>query len=471
MKDITSPYSNIEAQYMDRSYRRTINTKVFIVLLTGVYLFSLTGNSFVVNTILLLSLYSFLDLILSLSKGLPIKEITGFLMVVQLLLTPYLDYSMLKPKGISFMAVSQEKYFYYALPAVFAFIIGMKIKLKKNADNIIQNINKGDKSKNSKIGIALIVIGYLFFILQKTFNLAGYEFIFVVLALFRFVGLFYLWFSNNKYTVVYMLLVLIPTTISTIQGSVFIDLVIWFFFIYAFAAIKYKVKIRTTITIVAASLFLLLILQSVKIRYRAVEWKSVNTLKTSTGIDLFADLFTSSLQTINEKSLFKMKANLIIRMNQGWIVSHVLKKDVPNSVTEQKTFLSDELVGIILPRFIYEDKAIVGDNKKFRYLTGINLNKSVSMNVGILGDGYGNFGFLGGILFCFLFGLFLNLAINVCLKISNRTYSILFWMPLIFFYAMRAGNEFYIITNWIVKSGIIVMFYFYISKRIFRKSI
>lgn len=165
-----------------------------------------------------------------------------------------------------------------------------------------------------------------------------------------------------------------------------------------------------------------------------------------------------------------MQAKFINRLNQGFIVSYIMRKNVANKMN-QSNFFSRELLGIFLPRFIYSDKATVGSNEKFRYLTGIPLATSVTMNVGILGDGFGNYGFAGGILFCFSFGLFLNLVIGYCFTLSRRIKTILFWMPLILFYVMRAGNEFYIITNWTVKVALVVVVYYFISKRIFGKPI
>jgi hypothetical protein len=40
------------------------------------------------------------------------------------------------------------------------------------------------------------------------------------------------------------------------------------------------------------------------------------------------------------------------------------------------------------------------------------------------------------------------------------------WMPLIFLFSMRCGDEFYIITNHIIKSSLIVFIVFFCAKRI-----
>lgn len=454
------------------AYFKSRKSLLLWTLVTGVFLFSFTNNPAVITISLLLTLYCFGDLVLALGKIVPVKEVTALLMVVQLLLAPYLDYALLAPKRMSAMVVSRETYFSFALPAVLAFIVGMRLRFKQS--KLLHGelgFSAADQKRNSKIGVSLIAIGYIFLLMQNVLIIPGLEFLIVVLTLLRFVGVFYLMYSDNKLSKLLILAVMIPTTISTVRGSVFIDLLIWFFYIYAFAAIKFKLKTRTTLFIVISSVLFLMVLQTVKVDYRKIEWSKNRVTRKATGVDLFTDIFSESIQSIDKNSLWAMQAKFITRLNQGFIVSYVLRKDVVKNTNQTNSYFSNELLGVILPRFIYSDKATVGDNKKFRYLTGIPLATSVSMNVGILGDGFGNFGFMGGILFCFGFGLFLNLVMGYCFSLSRKIKTILFWMPLILFYVMRAGNEFYIITNWTVKVALIVLAYYYISKRIFGKAI
>ncbi|MCO5242057.1 MAG: hypothetical protein M9904_18610 [Chitinophagaceae bacterium] len=457
---------------MQDIYIRSKKTLLLWTLVVGLLLASFTNYPAVILISLLLTLYTFGELVLALGKIVPVKEITALLMVVQLLLAPFLDYAILAPQEMSAMAVDQKTYFSFALPAVLAFLIGMRFRFRR--PKIIQgemDFSETDRKRHNKIGIILIVIGYVFLFLQNVLVIPGLEFVIVVLSLFRFVGIFYLMYSNNRFYQILILAVAIPATISTVRGSVFIDLLIWFFFIYAFAAIKFRIRTRITMLIVALSIIFFMILQSVKVDYRKIEWRSNRVTQETTGVSLFADIFSANLQSLNKANLWLMQAKFITRLNQGFIVSYVLKKDVVKTTNKTNTYLGRELLGVVLPRFIYSEKATVGDNKKFRYLTGIPLATSVSMNVGILGDGYGNFGYAGGIFFCFCFGFFLNLVMGYCFSLSRRIKTILFWMPLILFYVMRAGNEFYIITNWTVKVAFVVIAYYFISKKYFGKAI
>ncbi|HTN05242.1 hypothetical protein [Agriterribacter sp.] len=470
--NIAAPKYNIHPFSLQNAYFKSKKYLLLWTLIIGLLLVSFTNYPGVVTISLLLTFYCFGELILALGRIVPIKEITALLMVVQLLLAPYLDYTLLLPKKMSFMVVSQETYFSFAVPAVLAFLIGMRLRLGRSKTmQGTMSFNEADQKRNNKIGISLIIIGYIFLLMQNALVIPGLEFLIVVLALLRFVGIFYLMNSNNRFSRVLILAVVIPATISTVKGSVFIDLLIWFFFIYAFAAIKYRIKTTSTLIIVSSSMLFLMILQSVKMDYRKIEWSKNRVTKKATGVDLFTDIFSASVKSIDKNSLWIMQANFIKRLNQGFIVSYVLRKDIVNTTNKTDSYFSAELLGVLMPRFIYAEKATVGDNKKFRFLTGIPLVTSVAMNVGILGDGFGNFGYTGGILFCFGFGLFLNLAMGYCFTLSRTITTVLFWMPLIFFYVMRAGNEFYIITNWTVKVALVVIVYYYISKRIFGKPV
>ncbi|MCC7526596.1 MAG: hypothetical protein IT250_17360 [Chitinophagaceae bacterium] len=467
-----TPRYHVSQFDFQKVYFRSKRLLLLLTLALGICLVSFFDQPAVITISILLTFFCFGELVLALGKILPVTEITSLLMVVQLLLAPYLDYTLLAAKKMSAMVVPQEVYFSYALPAVLAFIIGMRFRFRKsNPWKGQMNLSEIDRKRNSKIGIGLIVLGYASLLIQNALPIPGLEFFIVVLTLMRFVGIFYLMNSDNRLSYLWILAVIVPSTITTVRGSIFIDLLIWSFFIYAFAAIKYKITTRTTLIIVISTTLFLMVLQSVKMDYRKIEWSTNSVAKEASGVDLFTDILSSRVQTMDKNSWWMIQAKFINRLNQGFIVSYVMRKDVVRTTKQTNSFLGSELLGVILPRFIFSGKATVGDNKKFRFLTGIPLATSVSMNVGILGDGFGNFGYAGGVFFCFVFGVFINIVLNYCFTLSRKIPTILFWIPLIFFYVMRAGNEFYIIANWTVKVALVVIVYYAISKRIFGKAI
>ena len=50
--------------------------------------------------------------------------------------------------------------------------------------------------------------------------------------------------------------------------------------------------------------------------------------------------------------------------------------------------------------------------KKFRQFTGKRLVTNTRMTIGVFGDAYVNFGYFGGQVFMFFFGLFMNIVIQ-----------------------------------------------------------
>lgn len=439
-----------------------------LTALFAVYLFFFTGNSLLTSATLIFSFFSFAQLILAFGRSIPLRELTGFLMVLQLLLTPYFDYVVMQPKGISLMVVSQDAYFEYALPAVMALYIGLYLRFGKRKEfsfKAVFNPDPQDMLAYRKIGFVLVFIGYLCFFISSFLEMPSLEFFLVVLQLLRFVGLFYIWFSGSKYAALVIMSVFIPVIIITVQGSIFIDLIVWFFFLYSFAALKFRIRSITSLLLILFVMLFLIILQTVKVQYREIAWKSTSGETSDNGISLFGKLFSSQLQQMDERSYMVMNETMLRRANQGWIVSFVMNKYPSNKIDDFKNYFYPEALGIFLPRFVYPDKPKVGDNAKFRYMTGIRLKQSVAMNVGILGDGYGNFGYWGGIVFCFFFGFLINGCLSIFRRIEKSIPSIIFWIPVVFFYTMRAGNEFYIIINWMIKVSVVVLIYFLISKQ------
>jgi len=93
------------------------------------------------------------------------------------------------------------------------------------------------------------------------------------------------------------------------------------------------------------------------------------------------------------------------------------------------------------------------------------------MTIGILGDAYVNFGLIGGAVFMLGFGLFLNYILGFIYRLSSKYPSLILWIPFIFFYAMRAGNEFVVILNFITKSSIVVFIIFFLNKKRLRRPV
>lgn len=413
-------------------------------------------------------------LIARLGKTLPIRELAGFIYTFQILLGALFTYKFYPNLPVGAMVVREGTYYAYAVPCVLLFCLGLYFPKFKYTNYAVADALKSatiNKPEWSRLGIHLMGISYVGQLMADFFPSEGLNFIYSLLFLFRFVALYYLWVARNKYRYFFLLLIFLPFAINGFQSGLFIELFIWTFLTLAMMQLIRPLKFRTNLLLFVAGLFLLVVLQSVKVDFRLATWReSRKDMTIAERVSTFADMLTS-FEFGNSKTRDVANARFVVRINEGFILSHILRNLPERHPFADGEYFKNELIGIFVPRFLVPDKAVVGSHEKFERFAGWRLDAKVAMAVSILGDGYGNFGYWGGILFCFLNGLLLNWLLHYSVKLAKKyQLSLILWMPIIFTYSVRCGDEFYIITNHIVKSSIFVLFIFFVLKRTGRLS-
>ncbi len=417
--------------------------------------------------------FTILELLYSLNHKIPIKEFTIALLNIQLLLAPVFDYYLFSVSAFSIMVVTKEVYFGYVFPAALLFYIGLywpfrKSRMFKNHKPLLKRIKK-NKLKNIKMGLWMIGIGFIFTLIRTVTPYGGgVAFVVLIFSYFKFVGALIIWFSESKYAKPIVLFVFSAFLLEQIATGFFINIIIWSFFIYSFVAIKMNIKSWQSLMIGMIALFGVLILQTAKKEYRDRTWNSSEDERRSKLV-IFYESLSAQIEKTNQDELILLGAALNYRVNQGWILTKVIRHAKFNGNKIKGKYFTSELGGILLPRLLYPNKPVAGDKKKFEEMAGWKLSKTTTMNVGVLGDGYGNFGYWGGLGFCFFFALIFNYGLYKIYDISLKKYpTLILWVPVIFFFAMRAGNDFYIIANWIMKFGIIVFMFYLVTGKAMR---
>lgn len=391
--------------------------------------------------------------------SLPFKQLILSLMGLQLLISPFFDYYYFKNDVFGIMRVDEITYFSYVLPATIALHLGLNIFYPKSTNEIkLFKILPLQLALNNQLAWGLIISGHIFYLIGSIVNIpSSIAFIVVSLSFTRFIGFFYLWFSNSKHTKIAFIIIYIPFFISVVKSTIFIDLIVFVVLITAVYVMKNKTnKFKLTLFAIIG-FFGLFVLQSVKYSYRTIVWDK--NFSGNKGIVL-GRMMLDQVVNFSSLDLKTVGSGVNIRLNQGWILTSVMENIPSKTPIANGEYIKKELIGLLLPRFLYSDKAVVGDHDKFKRFTGWALASNVAMNVGIMGDGYGNYGKTGGIVFCFIFGLALGYIFHLFYKIAGQYPTLPIWGILIFFYSMRAGNEFYIIANWIIKTGVIVFLYY-----------
>jgi len=125
------------------------------------------------------------------------------------------------------------------------------------------------------------------------------------------------------------------------------------------------------------------------------------------------------------------------------------------------------VIASFIPRFLWPDKPIAGGKWNMEYFTGLII-EGYSMNVGPLGEAYGNFGNKGGIYFMFFYGLFFNIVIYLLIRIAKTKPTIILWFPVLFLNSIQVETDILMTVNALLKNCIFVAVCYWAADRFMR---
>ena len=422
----------------------------------GVYILSLIfikllwpGMSWWSLGALAICIHQFLLLFFSIGAVIPIRYLAGTFMCLQMLLGPTFAYNGLDKYQYAdyIMRIPEADYFQYALPAVIMFILGLHVTAAKLKGEIINELEIRKFIDNSgQLPYIFIGIGFLSGYVSGSFG-SELAFVFVLLGGFKYIGLFMLLLGSKQLKLWVLILVFGSIIASSLSGAMFHDLLTWLIMLGAVLAIKFKPNV--TLKAVATTGFILLavIIQQLKGDYR-------QTLKSETGnFDTFQNVYDENSSSIFN---FKKMASSNVRINQGFIVTNIMRT-VPAQVPfENGKELMKILEAAFLPRIIAPHKLNAGDRTIFSKYSRIALAPGTSMALGAMGDAYINFGVLGGCIFMFFLGLAYSEVLNGFYKFSRFFPFLLLFTPLVFYYPIRPDCELQTSLGHLVKSCFLI---------------
>jgi hypothetical protein len=414
-------------------------------------------------------LFNFLD---NLGQKIVVMDLAIVMAAFTCLVMPVIFYHVYTKENplarmwVRYMPVSSDDYFLFAVPAVFAMHIGLRVPLGKfniNKDpTVYMNNVKKILEQKPTLGLTLIATGVVSGLLNFLAP-EGLKQVFFFLAHLTFVGVFYVIYSPNKYK-----RFIVPGVIALMVGQslitgMFGDLI----FILACSSVLLllgkKIVLYKKILVAVAGVFFILLLQSVKHDYRQKAWGE------GTGADpvFYASLIVDRVS--DPSSIFEPNQifGISVRMNQGWLVAKTMynvpaKHDFGNGET-----IWQSIAAAIVPRFLWPDKPESGGKMNLKRYWGYNLS-GYSMNIGTLGEGYANFNVGGGIIYMFFYGLFFNFIVSYILKLSEKRPTIVLWIPFLFFYAIGVETDLLTTMGSLVKGVLFTWIVFRAFKIAFR---
>ncbi|TDQ19363.1 hypothetical protein DFQ04_1184 [Algoriphagus boseongensis] len=392
-----------------------------------------------------------------LGKSLPILELMLLVAGLQWIVGPLIEYSFPTLHYKYYMYVEEPVYMGYVAPAYFVFSAVLLIGLRKKWKYFIP---LEDLGFYSRYGIFLFLVGLGYDLLSGYLGFLG--FLGYIISNLKFVGAIILFFSPKLSLRRIFYLMILFLFYRSLTTALFHEFILWSAFFFIFWAYQYKPSIKIILTTFLLAGFFLLTLQSVKAAYRSQVWSGYAGNK----VELFFTLFLESLvsEPIENEDLDTEVSNNV-RLNQGWIISAIMYH-VPN---EQEFFEGETIIDAIrssfVPRFLDPNKTLAGGRENFLRFTGLDLGEGTSMGISIVGEGYGNFGVEGGILFMFAWALFLLWVWKFILRKVYHNVLLTAFIPLIFFQVVKAETELVVVLNHLVKTLIFVLVFIYMTRK------
>jgi hypothetical protein len=403
-------------------------------------------------------IWVFIRFVRQLGVGLPLLELMLLLAGLQWIIGPVIEYYSPSMHFKYYMYVPEVDYMGYIVPAYvfFSGIVLFKLSPYKSFYLPLWNF-----SHYEKYGLVIFIIGVIFDFVggYLPVSLAFFAYI---LSNFKFAGAIILYFSENKTLKKLFYLVIIYLFLNSLRAAMFHDFVLWSGIFYMFWAIQNKPSLKLIMLTFALGGLFLVTLQTVKATFREQVWSGYSGNKVA----LFSELFLESLLGGGESLDLELpKSQNNVRLNQGWIISAIM-----DHVPEEQPFFEGKTImeavnSALLPRFLAPNKAMAGGRENFRNFTGLPIGDGTSMGISIIGEAYGNFDVLGGIIFMGIWGWVLVKIWILLLKYGYENHLFLAVIPIVFLQVIKAETELVVVLNHLTKSLIVVFAFLYFTKR------
>lgn len=425
---------------------------VGVVVLGFLGFAQIVPNAAIVWTIFAVILYEFQK---RLDQGVPLLQLTSVIAVLQWLVGPHLNYSSNMTFGRYSMYVPEPVYFQFAIPATAFFIalmlsVGASVKQR----NLLQVV---ERRNFFAIGVLLNVVAIGATIAAGRVG-GGLQFAMHLLSQLRYVGALYFLFSLSPLRLLFAAGSCVQLFTSSLGSGMFHDLILWLaiLFCYWFAQRRWQLPVKIAVLLLASTA--LFSIQVIKQEYRLLLRKGENP----SVIALMRSYLTPGGQAWETSTL----SLAITRLNQGWIISAIMKHVPENEPFADGETINEGVLGSIAPRILWANKKTAGGRENFRRFTGLQIADSTSMGISPLGEAYANYGVTGGIGFMVLFGGFFAMFYYGTLRYTLNNPTFLFWIPLIFYQAMKAETELSVIMNQLTKGAVVAFGGFYLLRQV-----
>jgi hypothetical protein len=147
---------------------------------------------------------------------------------------------------------------------------------------------------------------------------------------------------------------------------------------------------------------------------------------------------------------------LYYRANQGFNVALVMRVIPAKMPFDNGSFLLVKIASSFVPRLLWPDKPEAGGLANMKYYADVDI-KGYATSVGPLGEAYGSFGVVGGIIYMMGLGLFIRFAYKKVFVVAQKIPLIVLWIPVMFYQITYSSeNDTLQILNSLIKSAFFI---------------
>lgn len=400
--------------------------------------------------------YSLIWFVNATGEEIAIAPVVSLISTAQWIVGPYFAYYHDAVTYKYQMYVDEEAYLLFVVPSLLAFIFFIRFFSPIISILAVRQFIERTAILNHKNIYYIFIIGVVAQIASTSAS-PSLKFILFLVSQFTFIASIYMMVLRMRFRWISMVISFFLLFMLSLEYSVFHVLLLWSALIASYICAEFRIGFYTKLATLLIGVLLVAHLQAAKAEYRLRVLQNPANANLSTLVDTMIE--NSFLQNSQFTSQQSEAARLNSRLNQGWIISAVMRYVPAAREFENGDTLIYALQDSLLPRFLY-DKRSVSVSENFERYTGLRVSDNTSFGISVVGEAWVNFGYFG-IAFMGFFGAFYGYVIRAVVFMSRRFPTVIFWIPLIFLQATKAETETVVVLNHIVKSGILVaMFYF-----------
>lgn len=361
--------------------------------------------------------------------------------------------------GISAMPVSASAYWKVIIPGLSALILGLNIPLPvlnrkrlTNWDSLRKEL-ECSKSKVLIITFIGVIACFLALYLSTAFKLP-IHYLVSLLWISSLAGIIIQgWLGWSLFLICFGFMSFQALN-STLIGDIF------YWGVLAFLVWASIVKWGLWKIILALGFFLIVILfiVSFKYEYRSIASREDSSMKR---VAAFFEVGTKKLSSWQAFSNNPGWRKVYFRLNQGYLTAESIAY-----VPSKRPFAKGETVktaikGAFIPRFLWPDKPKAGGRYMLEQFSSRRLSTGVSMNIGVIGEAYVNYGKYAWV-FLLILGLAIKLLFHIWLQFSSYFPLAYCAIPFIFNPILLIETDCLTLFNHLVKATIFFTSLFYI---------